>query len=91
MLVAGAKGFAKEVLEILHQNSYKKRIVFFDDISDEIPRKLYGQFTVINNIDDVIKYFKKSDNNYTIGIGGPKERKNIYNKWFRSQYKIVFT
>ena len=81
MLVAGAKGFAKEVLEILHQNSYKKRIVFFDNISNEIPRKLYCQFNVINNIDDVIKYFKKSGNNYTIGIGGPKERKNIYNKF----------
>ena len=81
MLVAGAKGFAKEVLEILHQNSYKKRIVFFDNISNEIPGKLYGQFNVINNFDDVINYFKKSGNNYTIGIGGPKQRKHIYNQF----------
>ena len=88
MLVVGAKGFAKEVLELLYQNSYKKKIVFFDDLSKEIPGKLYGQFSVINNIDDVINYFKKSGNNYTIGIGDPKKRKYIYNQFSEIGGKI---
>ena len=41
MLIVGAKGFAKEVLEVLYQNEYKKEIVFYDDVNSNINGKLY--------------------------------------------------
>ena len=31
MLIIGAKGFAKEVLEILHQNGQTENLCFYDD------------------------------------------------------------
>ena len=36
MLIIGAKGFAKEVLEILHQKNDLQNIVFYDDVNDDI-------------------------------------------------------
>ena len=38
MLIIGAKGFAKEVLEILHQNGQTENLCFYDDVNDvELP------------------------------------------------------
>ena len=31
MLIIGAKGFEKEVLEVLFQNKYQKEIAFYDE------------------------------------------------------------
>ena len=36
MLIVGAKGFAKEVLEVLYQNEYKKDIAFYDDVNSDV-------------------------------------------------------
>ena len=35
MLIIGAKGFAKEVLEILHQNGQTENLCFYDDVNDD--------------------------------------------------------
>ncbi|MCB4234487.1 hypothetical protein LDL59_03555 [Kaistella anthropi] len=44
MLIIGAKGFAKEVLEILHQNGHTNNLCFYDDVNDDLPERLFGQF-----------------------------------------------
>lgn len=81
MLIVGAKGFAKEVLEILFQNSYKKKIVLFDNINNEVNGKLYEMYNILKSIDDAKNHFIKSGNEYAIGIGDPKLRKNIYKQF----------
>lgn len=37
MLIIGAKGFAKEVLEVLHQLKRFENICFYDDVNDIVP------------------------------------------------------
>ena len=34
MLIIGAKGFAKELLEIFHQNNQTSNLSFYDDVND---------------------------------------------------------
>ena len=61
MLIVGAKGFAKEVLEILHQLNETKNLVFYDDVNNNSPDLLFNCFPVIKNIDDsLIKPLGKS-------------------------------
>lgn len=74
MLIIGAKGFAKEVLEILHQNGESAILAFYDDLSLDLGTHLYGQFPIIKNKDEVANYFKNTDIRFTIGIGNPKLR-----------------
>jgi sugar O-acyltransferase (sialic acid O-acetyltransferase NeuD family) len=79
MLIVGAKGFAKEVLEVVNQLNDLEHLVFYDDISDDVLEKLYGQFLVLRNIQEASAYFKTKDNRFTIGIGNPVLRKKLFN------------
>lgn len=81
MLIVGAKGFAKEVLEVLHQLNQLDNLVFYDDVNDDVPNKLFGQFSVLRTTHEVSVYFKNVDNRFTIGIGNPVLRKKLYDKF----------
>ena len=81
MLIFGAQGFAKEVLEILYQNKYAKEIAFYDDINNDIGGKLYKQFKIIRSEAEAKDFFNKNGTFYTIGIGDPNLRKEIYKKF----------
>ncbi len=89
MLIIGAKGFAKEVLEICHQNDELNNLAFFDDVNDDIYGKLYDKFPVLKSIQDAEQYFKKIDEKFTIGIGKPKLRKNLAEKFINAGGKLT--
>lgn len=71
MLIVGAKGFAKEVLEVAHQLGDVDDLVFYDDVSSNIDDKLYNRFDVLRSHIEVEKYFTNIDIRFTIGIGNP--------------------
>ncbi len=77
MIIVGAKGFAKEVLEVLHQLSQLDHLVFYDDVNEDAPAFLYEQFPVLRNKEAAAHYFKTVDNRFTIGIGNPVLRKKL--------------
>ena len=81
MLIIGAKGFAKEVLEILHQNGETEHLCFYDDVNSDTPEKLYGKFSVLKNPQEALDYFEKISSQFTIGIGNPQLRFALYNKF----------
>lgn len=83
MIIIGAKGFAKEVLEVLHQLNQLDNIAFFDDVNSNIPKKIYNQFPVITSLVDAEAFFKSTDFNFTIGIGNPVFRKYLFDKFIR--------
>lgn len=89
MLIIGAKGFAKEVLEILNQLSQIDDLVFFDDISTDNNDKLYDKFKIINNIEDAKYYIENVDSKYALGIGNPKNRKLLYDKFESFGGKLI--
>ncbi|MDP3358918.1 MAG: acetyltransferase [Lutibacter sp.] len=81
MLIIGAKGFAKEVLEVVHQLKQLENLVFYDDVNEEMPEKLFGQFPILRKIQEAETYFKTIDNRFAIGIGNPVLRKQLYDKF----------
>lgn len=81
MLIVGAKGFAKEVLEVVHQLNDLENLVFYDDVNDDISDKIFQQFPVLRNMEQVSDYFKKVDNRFAIGIGKPFLRKVLLDKF----------
>lgn len=81
MLIVGAKGFAKEILEILHQNENTDNLVFYDDVNEKVPEQLFGRFPILKNLKDAEDYLASTDNNFTIGIGNPTLRFNLYEKF----------
>ncbi|WP_452225902.1 acetyltransferase [Lacinutrix cladophorae] len=82
MLIVGAKGFAKEVLEILYQLEQLEDVVFFDNVNPDITNHLYQKFKVLKKDDEVKTYFKKNKK-FTIGIGTPRLRQVLYTKFLQ--------
>jgi sugar O-acyltransferase (sialic acid O-acetyltransferase NeuD family) len=83
MIIIGAKGFAKEVLEIVHKNYRSCPIAFYDDVNEDIGDYLYNQFPILKSEEEVIDFFKKFGNEFTIGIGGPYLRKMLHDKFIK--------
>lgn len=81
MLIIGAKGFAKEVLEIYHQNDDLTNLVFYDDVNENIGNLLYNKFRILHDLKQAENYFKTVDNRFTIGIGNPELRRKIAHKF----------
>ncbi len=79
MLVVGAKGFAKEILEICKQNNELRNLVFYDDLSNDLEDRLFNLYEIIKNGEDAKTYLEQIDNRFTIGIGNPELRKSMYN------------
>lgn len=88
MIIIGAKGLAKEVLEIFHQRNELENLFFYDDISTDLPEKLYGQFPVLKHMDTVVQLFK-NDNRFIIGIGNPALRFKMYNQFTQAGGQMV--
>lgn len=81
MLIVGAQGFAIEVLEIVHQLNQLENLVFYDDLNLDGPETLFKKFQIIKSLDDVEIYFKTKDPRFTIGIGNPVLRKQMFDKF----------
>lgn len=74
MLVIGARGFAKEILEVLYQLDWLEDLVFFDDINRDTPDKLYDRFAVLKDTSRAEEHFQKTDRRFVLGVGGPHTR-----------------
>jgi sugar O-acyltransferase (sialic acid O-acetyltransferase NeuD family) len=81
MLVIGSKGFAKELLEVLHHNDNLENLVFFDNINKDITGKVYDTFTILKTIEEAQNYFKNVTNEFVIGIGNPVLREKVYHQF----------
>ncbi|SHG75403.1 sugar O-acyltransferase, sialic acid O-acetyltransferase NeuD family [Chryseolinea serpens] len=92
MVVAGAKGFAKEVLEILAQCNDLENLYFFDDLSNPVPEKLVNRFPVLRTMEDVKKVFQQTgDLRFTLGLGNPVFRYRLCQRFLEAGGKLAST
>lgn len=78
MIVVGAKGLAKELLEIFFQTKALANLHFFDNVSDDLPEKLFNQFPVIRTFEDARAIFRQTrDAGFALGLGNPVLRHRL--------------
>jgi len=80
MVIIGAKGFAKEVLQVFYDQKSLTNLVFFDDTTKNIEKKLFNQFPIITSIEELANYFNNYGKEYTLGVGSPYTRLKLYQK-----------
>ena len=81
MIVIGARGFAKELLEVLVSSKYnftEKNLLFFDNINNSTPDYLFERFRVLKSFDEVSSFFNKESKSFCLGLGYPKLRKELF-------------
>ena len=78
MLIIGAKGFAKDLF-----CSWKilRNISFYDDVNKDIGEFMFDRFPILKNEEEAKLFFRHKDNKFTLGLGSPRLRYKLYNKF----------
>ena len=76
MLIVGAKGFAKEVLEVLGQTGSLAGVAFYDDTSAEVLPPVHGHFVVLRTAAEARTWLAQ-DPRFTLGVGHPAVRRAL--------------
>lgn len=80
MLITGAGGFAIQVTDVLIQLELGGSIVFYDN-TDENYITFLNNFPILKSMDAVKTYFKNETNEFIIGVGKPRLRKQLYEEF----------
>lgn len=81
MIIVGAKGFAKELLQVIDDNGeLSPDLCFYDDLSRDLPDLLYNKFRVINSFIELEQYFLRNSPDFLLGVGGPGVRFDLCEK-----------
>lgn len=90
MIIAGAKGLAKELLEIFFQQNALTDLYFFDNLSKDIPEKLFDQFKVIGSFDQAQKVFQAIGNtSFCLGLGNPVLRYRLCQQFLEIEGNLI--
>jgi sugar O-acyltransferase (sialic acid O-acetyltransferase NeuD family) len=81
LLILGAKGFAKELLEVVLQIDPCCDVTFFDDVSADVPDRLFGQYRVVVTKAAAKEYFDNVDRDFAIGVGKPELRRKFFSEF----------
>lgn len=77
MIVIGAGGFAKELVEILISDKYKyneSNLFFFDNVNDIAGQKVLNRFAILRSFRQVKEVFTNLSNEFVLGVGDNKAR-----------------
>jgi len=81
MLVTGAGGFAKQLLEVLDQLNLTAGLAFYDDTSKDAPALVHGRFQVLKSAEEAKGHFSSVSPDYLLGTGNPAVRKAMAEKF----------
>jgi sugar O-acyltransferase (sialic acid O-acetyltransferase NeuD family) len=89
MVVAGAKGLAKELLEIFSCLNVLSGLYFFDNVSQDSPEKLFNRFIILRSFDAVKQIFVETgDSAFSLGLGGPVLRYRLCQEFLKAGGKL---
>jgi len=80
MVILGAKGFAKQLLQTLQYDNRIDDLIFFDNVNNDLPELLYGRFEILRSWEALENHFKNVSSDFIIGVGGAKTRKFLADK-----------
>lgn len=81
MVIVGSGGFAKELLEVCHQLGRTENLVFFDNVSTNLPELLFGKFPILKTEKEVKAHFNGQSNLFALGVGNPFLREKLSNQF----------
>jgi len=79
VIIAGAKGFAKEVLEVVFQADSRARVAFYDDVTPDLPLLLHGRYPILRTAEEARQWLAQ-DQRFTLGVGSPQVRRALAEK-----------
>lgn len=87
MLIAGAGGHAKEILDVLHRNAYAGEIALLDETLAE-PQMLFDRYKVYNSLAQASEFFQVDDS-FCLGVGTPLLRDQFRERLSQAGGRLV--
>ncbi len=81
IVIIGARGFAKEVLEVISQLQWDNQVFFFDDVNTHEEKLLFNNYEIITSLDELQIKMKEKNWYFTLGLGNPHSRYKLYKKF----------
>lgn len=84
MIVIGAGGFAKELVDPLVSEKYRyneDNLFFFDNVSKNIPKKMFNRFMILRSFDEAAEVLNNVSPEFSIGVGIPQIRYKLSKKF----------
>jgi sugar O-acyltransferase (sialic acid O-acetyltransferase NeuD family) len=78
MLIIGAGGLAKDLLNVITEFRDEVPFAFYDDISESSTLDLLRYHRIIRSQVEAAAYFRASDHRFILGIGKPHLRKTMF-------------
>ncbi len=79
MIVAGAKGFASELTDVLLETVHPQDLFFFDNLSEDGVDIKFGIYPIIKSFEALAKVYASHERKFVIGVGAPRRRQALYN------------
>lgn len=79
MVILGAGGFAKEILQVVEENFSDEKIVFFDDKSSDLPLLVFDKYPIVRNKEELSLFFQQNGASFILGTGNPNVRAYLSN------------
>ena len=89
MLIIGAKGLAKEILEIYVSDDRINQLAFYDDVNTDVSEKLFGKYPILRSLEEAKKFFELHGNDFTLGLGNPFLRWKIFQRFKKINGRLV--
>lgn len=80
MIIIGAGGFAKELLEVCNENELLGELHFYDDVNADQPDKLYDRFPILKTEAELASFFENKSKHFALGLGTPQLREQMANR-----------
>jgi len=78
MIIIGAGGLAKQILDVVERLYLEEAVMFFDDVNEYLnPPKLFN-YTILQKTVDVISHSKNRNHSLVLGVANPAIRKSFY-------------
>jgi sugar O-acyltransferase (sialic acid O-acetyltransferase NeuD family) len=74
MIIVGAGGHARELLEVLLDNAYQPEITFYDDQTGN--NTLLHTYRILHSLEEVLAQWQGRD--FCVGIGNPQVRQKFF-------------
>jgi sugar O-acyltransferase (sialic acid O-acetyltransferase NeuD family) len=79
MLVIGAGGLAKQMIELIEDSCGEDHLNFFDD-THSAPDSFLDKYPVIHSFKNIEQHFLDHGNKFIVAVSGPANRKMFYDK-----------
>lgn len=91
MIMVGAGGFAKELINVLSEADMQRELVLFDEISGQKSAAVGDSYRVISNDRAAREYFERVDPRFVLGVGGVYNRARLAERFENLGGELVST